>query len=296
LADYLVRATSEDGGIRALAAATTEMAEEARRRHDTSPTATAALGRTMTATALLGATLKDDQSITVRIIGDGPIGGIIADGDSTGRVRAYVKEPHADLPNNAQGKLDVGGVVGRDGYIHVTRDLGFGQPYTGSAPLVSGEIAEDVTNYLYVSEQVPSATALGVLVSREGTVQASGGYLLQLLPQADDDVKAELERNLGLLGAVSSAVDAGLTPEDILGRVLQGVPYHILETRPLRFECTCSQERVIGLVASLGADEVRSMLNEDQGAELRCHFCNKVYQVSADELQQVLERLEHPPA
>ncbi|MGE5591267.1 MAG: Hsp33 family molecular chaperone HslO [Bacillota bacterium] len=296
MADYLVRATSEDGNIRALAAVTTEIAEEARRRHDTSPTATAALGRTVTATALLGATLKDEQSITVRIIGDGPIGGIIADGDSSGRVRGYVKVPQADLPLNPQGKLDVGGVVGREGYIYVTRDLGFGQPYTGSAPLVSGEIAEDVTNYLYLSEQVPSATALGVLVGRAGAVQAAGGYLLQLLPQADEETKAELERNLGLLGAVSAAVDAGLTPEDILGRVLKGVPYHILETRPLRFECTCSQERVVGLVASLGADEVRSMLHEDQGAELRCHFCSQVYHLSTQELEQVLERLEHPPA
>lgn len=296
MADYLVRATSEDGNIRALAAVTTEIAEEARRRHDTSPTATAALGRTVTATALLGATLKDEQSITVRIIGDGPIGGIIADGDSSGRVRGYVKVPQADLPLNPQGKLDVGGVVGREGYIYVTRDLGFGQPYTGSAPLVSGEIAEDVTNYLYLSEQVPSATALGVLVGRAGAVQAAGGYLLQLLPQADEETKAELERNLGLLGAVSAALDAGLTPEDILGRVLKGVPYHILETRPLRFECTCSQERVVGLVASLGADEVRSMLHEDQGAELRCHFCSQVYHLSTQELEQVLERLEHPPA
>lgn len=291
-----MRATSEDGNIRALAAVSTDLVEEARRRHNTRPTATAALGRALTAAGLLGATLKGDQTLTLRLIGDGPIGGVIADADAQGRVRGYVKEPQADLPLNPQGKLDVGGIIGREGYIYVTRDLGFGQPYTGSAPLVSGEVAEDVTHYLDTSEQVPSATALGVLVSREGTVQASGGYLLQLLPQTSDDLRAELEKNLAALGAVSRAVDAGLTPVDILGRVLQGIPYRVLETRPLSFTCTCSRERVLGLVASLGRDEVASMLQEDQGAELRCHFCNQVYHLSAEDLEHVLAGLDRPPA
>lgn len=295
LADYLVRATSEDGTIRALAAVTTDLVEEARSRHDTSPTATAALGRALTAAALLGATLKGDQTLTLRLIGDGPIGGVIVDADAEGRVRGYAKVPQAELPLNPQGKLDVGGIVGREGYVYVTRDLGFGQPYTGSAPLVSGEVAEDVTNYLYTSEQVPSATALGVLVGKEGLVQASGGYLLQLLPQASDDIKADLEKNLSALGAVSRAVDAGLTPDDILGRVLQSIPYRILESRPLSFTCTCSRERVLGLVASLGQEEVTSMLHEDGGAELRCHFCNQVYRLSAEDLEGVLDGLNKPP-
>lgn len=291
-----MQATTEDGNIRALAAVTTDLVEEARSRHDTAPAATAALGRTLTAAALLGATLKDEQTVTLRLIGDGPIGGVITDGDAAGRVRGYVKNPQADLPPNALGKLDVGGVVGREGFVYVTRDMGFGQPYTGSAPLVSGEVAEDVANYLVTSEQVPSAMALGVLVERTGVVRSAGGYLLQLLPQADDDQRAELEKNLAALGAVSAAFEAGLTPEDILGRALHGFPFRVLGLRPLSFQCTCSSERVLGVVASLGRDEVAAMLAEDQGAELRCHFCNSVYQLTAADLEGILRAKDEPQA
>lgn len=294
LADYLVQATTEDGSIRALAAVTTQLVEEARSRHDTAPTATAALGRTLTAAALLGATLKGEQTVTLRLIGDGPIGGIIVDADAFGRVRGYAKNPEAELPPNAQGKLDVGGVVGREGYVYVTRDMGFGEPYTGSAPLVSGEVAEDVANYLLTSDQVPSAMALGVLVDRGNDVRAAGGCLLQLLPQTDDDLRADLEKNLAALGAVSAAVDAGLTPEDILGRVLHGLPYRVLSQKPLTFQCTCSRARVLGVVACLGRDEVRAMLVEDRGAELRCHFCNAVYQLTEEDLAAILAAKDQP--
>lgn len=296
LADYLVHATTEDGNIRALAAVTTELVEEARSRHDTAPTATAALGRTLTAAALLGATLKGEQTVTLRLIGDGPIGGVITDADAEGRVRGYAKDPQADLPPNALGKLDVGGVVGHEGFVYVTRDMGFGQPYTGSAPLVSGEVAEDVANYLVTSEQVPSAVALGVLVERNGVVRSAGGYLLQLLPQTDDDQRAELEKNLAALGAVSSAVDAGLTPEDILGRALHGFPFRILGHKPLSFHCNCSRERVLGVVATLPRHEVAAMLEEDRGAELRCHFCNEVYQLTPADLEGILKAKDEPQA
>ncbi|MFO7173412.1 MAG: Hsp33 family molecular chaperone HslO [Bacillota bacterium] len=295
MADYLVRALSEDGLIRLLAAVTTETVEEARRRHDTWPVATAALGRALTAAALLGANLKGRETLALRIAGGGPLGTITAETDGEGNLRGYVHHPHVDLPLNAQGKLDVGAAVGRQGQLVVIRDMGLKEPYVGSAPLVSGEIAEDLTRYLWTSEQTPSAVALGVLVAPEGRVQAAGGYLLQLMPATREEHREQLEENIRNLGAVSSAIDAGMSPEEMAARVLAGFAYRILDKQPLRFRCRCSRERVAGVLVSLGAEELRRMEEEDGGAEVTCEFCGERYHFTGAELAALREEAARPP-
>jgi len=286
MADYMVRAMDVAGNIRIFVATTTDLVNEARRRHDTWPTVTAALGRALTGTALLSATLKDrGESITLRIAGNGPVGGITCDADEQGQVRGFVREPHVDLePKN--GKFDVAGVVG-EGYVHLTRQLALEGTYTGTAEIVSGEIGEDLAYYLTKSEQTPSAVSLGVRVAPDGTVTASGGILLQLLPAATDDEREQLELNLQALGAVSSAVETGLTPEAILGQVMAGIPYKLLEKRDVHFACRCSRERALSSLASLDPADLEAMIVEDGGAELNCQFCNEKYQFSADELREL---------
>jgi molecular chaperone Hsp33 len=287
--DYLVRAIAGGGNIRAFAAVTTDLVAEAQRRHDTWPVATAALGRTLTAVGLLSNTLKDEgESLTIRIAGDGPLKGIICDANERGEIRGYVNHPHVDLDLNAQGKLDVASAVGA-GYIHVTRQLALTGVYTGTAELISGEIAEDVAYYLTTSEQTPSAVALGVRVSPEGEVLAAGGYLLQLLPATPDADRDQLEANINALGAVSLAIQEGLTPEQMLGQILAGLEPKIMETRPLRFQCRCSRDRALGALATIEPDELKVMIEEDGGAEMHCHFCNETYRFAADELQPLLE-------
>ncbi|HYF76391.1 MAG TPA: Hsp33 family molecular chaperone HslO [Symbiobacteriaceae bacterium] len=286
MADYMVRAMDVAGNIRIFVATTTDLVNEARRRHDTWPTVTAALGRALTGTALLSATLKDrGESITLRIAGNGPVGGITCDADEQGQVRGFVREPHVDLePKN--GKFDVAGVVG-EGYVHLTRQLALEGTYTGTAEIVSGEIGEDLAYYLTKSEQTPSAVSLGVRVAPDGTVTASGGILLQLLPAATDEEREQLELNLQALGAVSSAVETGLTPEAILGQVMAGIPYKLLEKRDVHFACRCSRERALSSLASLDPADLEAMIVEDGGAELNCQFCNEKYQFSADELREL---------
>lgn len=287
MADYLVRAIAAGGNVRAFAAVTTDLVEEARRRHDTWPTATAALGRTLTGTALMGATLKDpNESITIRLAGNGPLGGVICDSDEQGQVRGYVNNPHVDLEPNALGKLDVAGAVGT-GFLHVTRQLALQGMYTGTAEIVSGEIAEDLANYLTQSEQTASAVALGVRVGTDGTVLSSGGYLVQLMPATSQSDVEQLEININALGAVSLAVEQGLTPEQILATILAGIDYQILEQRDLRFACRCSREKALGALALLDADELEVMMKEDQGAEMTCHFCNEIYRFTEDEIRSV---------
>lgn len=274
--------------MRALAAVTTGLAGEAARRHDTWPVATAALGRALTGAALLGAGLKGKESVTLRIDGGGPLGGLIADADGDGNVRGYVRNPHLDLPPNALGKLDVGAAVGRDGFLHVTRDMGLKDMYTGTSALVSGEIAEDITYYLWSSEQTPSAVALGVLVDPDGAVRAAGGYMVQLLPGTGEDERRRLEENLQALGSVSLAVERGMTPEELLAGALQGLDVKLLDRQELRFRCRCSRERAAGILLGLGPDELREMLERDGGAELRCEFCAEVYRFDAAELTELL--------
>ncbi len=293
MSDYLVRATAGDGKIRAIAATTTALVEEARRRHDCWPTATAALGRALTAVALLAATMKEEESVILRLAGDGPLGGITAEADSAGRVRGYVKQPHVHLPLNDNGKLDVAGAVGR-GFVHLTRDMGLRDMYTGTSEIVSGEIAEDITHYLAKSEQTASAVALGVLVDRDGSVRAAGGYLLQVLPGATAAAGEQLERNLQMLGAVTRAVDQGLDADGLLTAVLVGMEHHVLARQDLVFHCRCSQERAREILFSLGQEQVAEILAEDRGAELTCQFCGGVYHLSEGDLRAVLERLAHP--
>ena len=285
--DHLIRATTP-GGVRAFAAITTNLTEEARKRHDCYPVATAALGRTMTASLLLAANLKTDESITVRIVGEGPLGEVIADASATGNVRGYVKNPQIDLPLN-QGKLNVGTAVGQ-GYIHVTRFTGLRQPFTGSAKLISGEIAEDVTQYLYVSEQTPSSVALGVLVKPDLSVWSAGGFMIQALPNAEADVLDIIEENLSLLPPVSQLVKDGNTGADILRKIFGELPLTLYETNPLQFKCTCNWERVEAMLVSLGEKEVISMLEEGK-AEVTCHFCNEKHYFNTSQLQMVLDTI-----
>lgn len=284
--DHIVRATAQ--GIRVFAAVTTNLVEEARRRHDCFPVAAAALGRTMTASLLLAANLKTEESITVRIHGNGPLGDIIADAYANGTVRGYVQNPHVNLPLKNE-KLDVGGGVGT-GSIYVTRFVGLKQPFTGSSELVSGEIAEDMTNYLAISEQTPSSVALGVLVNTDLSVAAAGGFLLQALPGAEDGILEKLEINLTGLFPVSQLIKEGNHASDIIGKIFKGLSVAYHEETPLSFQCTCSRERVQNMLISLGEKELTDML-QDKQSEICCHFCAEKYYFTAQEIAKLLETL-----
>jgi len=284
--DHLIRATAP--GIRAFAAITTNLVEEARGRHNCYPTATAALGRTMTGALLLAANLKTAESITVRISGDGPLKEIVADAYPDGSVRGYVRNPFVDLPLN-QGKWDVGQAVGK-GHIYVTRFVGLKQPFTGSAELVSGEIAEDMTQYLAVSEQTPSSVALGVLIAPDTNVAAAGGFFIQALPGAEETALAQLEDNLRQLPPISQMISSGKDAKGILEMLFAGLPSTIYDSLELKFNCQCSRERVENMLISLGADEIKEMIIEGQ-AEVCCHFCSEKYQFSAQELTTILQEI-----
>lgn len=281
--DSLIRATVP--GVRAFAAVTTELVEEARKRHNCYPVASAALGRTMTAALLLAANLKTDESLTIRIAGDGPLGETIADAHASGLVRGYVRNPFVDLPLRGN-KLDVGKAVGQ-GQIYVTRFTGLKQPFTGSAPLVSGEIGEDVTNYLTISEQTPSSVGLGVLVNPDLSVQAAGGFVIQALPGSDDAILDKIEQNLAKLPPVSTMVNGGKDPAAIIEMLFSGLPITLYDTLPLHFSCPCSRERVGNMLISLGVEELSDMATEGK-AEVCCHFCAEKYQFNREELQSLL--------
>jgi len=289
--DYLLRATDETGAVRALAAVTTNLVSEAARRHQTYPVATAALGRALTAVGFLGANLKGTGKVTLRIAGDGPLGGIVASGNGRGEVRGYVKDPTVSLPSIRPGKLDVGGAVGRHGFIHVVTDLGLKEPYTGGAPLISGEIAEDLANYFRVSEQTPSAVALGVLVGTAGDVLAAGGLMVQLMPGASEGIAPVLEGNLARLGQVSRMINEGGTAEDLLRVGLEGFPFRLLDRIELRFHCDCNRQRAAGLLAALGRDELSQLARNDEPTEMRCLFCGTVYRFSPDEVRRLLDEV-----
>ncbi len=286
--DYLVRGIGEDGQFRVFAATTTELVEEARSRHDTWPVASAALGRALTAGLLLGANLKGDDILTLRIFGDGPLGAVVVTANAAGDVRGYVQEPHIHLPARTAGKLPVGDAVGR-GYLHVTKDMGLKEPFTGSVELVSGEIGEDVARYLLTSEQTPSAVALGVLVGPDSRVKASGGIIIQLLPEAEETVLLHLEKVLGEMTPVSKLVDLGLGPEGIVAEVVRGLKVQYLEKTPVRFKCRCSRERVGDILAAMGKEEIMELLKEQGQAEVRCHFCGDRYIFEGDELESILK-------
>ncbi|HHV72261.1 MAG TPA: Hsp33 family molecular chaperone HslO [Clostridia bacterium] len=288
---YLVQATAAGGKIRGVAAVTTEIVEEIRRIHDTFPTATAALGRTISGTVLLSASLKGNEKVTVRVIGDGPIGGIIADVDSEGAVRGYVQNPHLDLPLNEKGKLAVGEAVGKNGYLYVTKDLGLKEPYNSSCQLVSGEIGDDFAAYLYYSEQIPSAVGVGVLVNPDFSVQAAGGYLIQLLPETDKNLMEEMDARITNLDSVTKMLSEGASGEEILSRIFAGYDPVFYDRKPLAFKCRCSRERLEQILITLGEKEIKDMIEEQNGAELKCHFCNRVYTFSKEDLTKLLEQM-----
>lgn len=284
-----MRALAYDGRVRALAVRLTGTADEARERHGTLPTATAALGRTLAATVLVGSLLKPGDRVTVQIQGDGPLGQVVADADSAGNVRGYVKNSDVDLPVNSAGKLDVAGAVGRNGYLYVIKDLGLKEPYRGSVPLTSGEIADDFTYYFARSEQTPSAVSLGVLVAPDGSVRSAGGLILQLLPGATDDDVGQVEGQLARLEPVSQLFDRGLSPEEVVIRALgqEGLT-EFVASQEVRFHCDCSRERLERVLVSLGEKELRKLVENEEGTELVCRFCNTSYQFSRKEVSRLL--------
>ena len=296
MADQLIRATAAEGGIRAVGVITTRLTEEARMRHKLSSEATAALGRTMAGGLLLVSSMKREGSrVNIRVKGNGPLGGILVDAGLDGTVRGYVDNPFVELPPNERGKLDVGGVVGREGYLYVVRDVGYGYPYSSTVELVSGEIGDDITHYLVNSEQTPSALLLGVLVGTEG-VRASGGLLLQVLPKAarDEALVQTLEERAQIIQqtGLTSLLKAGTTLPEIFEQLLGDMGLVILpEIQMIRFHCGCSFDRMLGALKILGEAELQDMIEKDDGAEATCHFCGEVYQASSDELAQLIEDL-----
>lgn len=295
MADQLIRATAAEGGIRAVGVITTRLVEEARQRHKLSYVATAALGRTMSSGLLLASNMKRAESrVNIRIIGSGPLGGILVDAGLDGTVRGYVDNPEIELPPNSKGKLDVGGAVGSDGYLYVVRDVGYGYPYSSTVELVSGEIGEDVAHYLMTSEQTPSALVVGVFVGAQG-VTASGGILLQVLPKAasDEALVQTLESRIASLTGFTPLLQAGKTLPEIFEQLLGDMGLQILpEIQMVRFHCGCSPDRFLGALKMLGEAELLDMIEKDDGAEATCHFCGEVYQASRDELAQLIGDLK----
>ncbi len=294
MADQLVRATAADGGIRAVGLISTQLTEEARRRHNMSAVATAALGRTMSAGLLLSSSMKKAGSrINIRINGDGPLGVVFADAGLDGTVRGYVTNPHIELPTNDKGKLDVGKAVGRNGFVYVVKDTGYEYPYSSTVELVSGEVGDDLTHYLVSSEQTPSALLLGVFVNKAG-VAAAGGLLLQVLPKAAQDASLVelLDSRVSTLTGFTPLLRQGKSLAQILQDLLGDLGLDIFpETQLVRFQCRCSFDRVLGALKMLGEAELKDMIDKDDGAEATCHFCSQVYQADRHQLAQIIEDL-----
>lgn len=285
----MIRATAANGFIRAFAATTKDISQTAADAHKTTPVVTAALGRTLTAGAMMGLMMKGDKDImTIIVKGDGPIGGITVTADSHGNVKGYPENAKAEVPLKRPGKLDVGGAVGA-GSLTVIKDLGLKEPYTGTVELVNGEIAEDITYYFAASEQVPSAVGLGVLVDTDRSVRASGGFIIQLMPGVPDDVVDKLEKKVNELESVTSMLDSGMTPEDMINNILGDFAPEILEKDELHFYCNCSKDRMAKALISLGARELSSLIADNEPIELKCHFCESCYSFEVDELKEMLE-------
>ena len=292
MADRIVRAISTDGMVQAAAICSRELTERARQIHKTLPVATAALGRTLAAASMMGNALKGGgASLTLQFKGDGPLGTVLAVSDSGGNVRGYVTNPHTDIPLRADGKLDVGTAVGHEGTLTVIKDLHMKEPYVGTIDLLGGEIAEDIAGYFVESEQIPTACALGVLVDRDQSVKAAGGFLIQLMPGAGEDTITKVEGGIMAAGAVSALLDKDDDPEHLLRAVMSDFELKILETCPVAYKCYCSRERVERALISLGREELEQMLEEQGGCQLTCQFCDAVYDFSADELRGLLKNL-----
>lgn len=287
--DYIVRATAADTQIRAFAASTTNLVEEARERHGTSPVATAALGRLLTGAVMMGSMMKNPTDmLTLQIKCGGPIGGMTVTADSQGHVKGYVKYPDVMLPPK-NGKLDVGGALGA-GFLNVIKDMGLKEPYSGQTVLKTGEIAEDLTYYFATSEQVPSSVGLGVLMEKDNTVRCAGGFIVQVMPFIHEEALERLEQNIQDIRSVTSMLDHGHTPEEMLGHVLKELDMEVTDTLPAKFYCNCSKERVEKAIVSVGKKEIQAMIDEGKDIEVKCHFCNTAYTYTVDELRELLKK------
>lgn len=287
--DYVIRGIDKKGTIKFFIASTTNLVEEARRIHNTSPTATAALGRVLTAACMIGMTLKNDRdTLTLKIKGDGPIGSIVSVANSKGEVKGYVENPKTEVPRRPDGKLNVGGAVGKNGQIAVIKDLGLKESFIGYSNLVSGEIAEDLVSYYYHSEQQPTAISLGVLVDTDTSVRASGGFMIQLLPGVSEEDIDRIESIIKSIKPMSTLIDEGLTPEEILKEIFGEFQIEVLDKTFVQYKCNCSMEKVESILVSLGNDELKAIIEEDGKAEVVCHFCNTKYNFSKEDLIKLL--------
>lgn len=290
MSDYLVKSLAYDGQIRAYALDATETVQTAQKLHDTWSAASAALGRSLIGTLLLAsASLQGSDTMTVKINGNGPVGGIVVDGNAHGTVKGYVQHPHVHLPLNNKHKIDVKGAVGTNGFLSVTKDLGLKEPFTGQVPLISGELGEDFTYYLAKSEQIPSSVGLSVFVNDDNTIQCAGGFMIQVMPGASDEVLDNIEKRLNEIPMVSQMMRDGKNPEDILNEILGAENVKILEKMPVSFKCDCSRERFADILKTLPKDQLQEMADEDHGAEAVCHFCGKKYNFTEEELRKIIE-------
>lgn len=290
MSDYIVRATAANAQIRAFACTTKETVEKARQAHDTSPVVTAALGRLLSAGCMMGSMLKGDKDIlTLQIKGTGKVKGLTVTADSKGNVKGYALEPQVILPANAKGKLDVGGIVG-EGMLSVIKDMGLKEPYVGQTVLQTGEIAEDLTYYFATSEQVPSSVGLGVLMEKNNTVKQAGGFVIQLMPFAEEEIIEKLEANLAKVDSVTSLLDEGKTPEQILQLLLGNLDLEILDTIPTKFHCDCDKKRVEKVIISIGKKDIDEMIKDGKEIEVNCQFCNTNYKFSVYELKELLKK------
>lgn len=292
MSDYLVKALAFEGQVRAYGIRTTDTVGEAQKRHQTWPTASAALGRAMTASVMLGAMLKGENKLTVKIDGGGPIGAILVDSNAKGQVRGYVTNPQTHFDLNQHGKLDVARAVGTNGTLSVVKDLGLREHFSGQTELISGELGEDFTYYLVSSEQVPSAVGVGVLVNPDNTILAAGGFIIQLLPGTSEETITVIEEKINNMTPVSKLIEKGLTPEELLTEILGEGNVKFLETMPIEFKCTCSKERFEQAIISLGEKDITEIIEEDGQAETHCHFCNAKYLFSREELEAMREQVK----
>lgn len=286
----LVRAITDDGSAFAMAIDSTDIVSRIERVHRTSAVVTAGLGRLTTAASMMGTMLKGEKdTVTVRMNGGGEAGSLISVADYMGNVKAYVTNPVVEIPLNQYGKLDVSGAIGKDGLIQVTKDIGMKEPYIGQVPIVTGEVAEDITSYYATSEQTPTVCSLGVLVNPDLTVKAAGGFMIQLLPYADEAVIDVIEENINDFEPISTLIDRGVTPEEICNMLLKGLNPNILDMTDVEYRCDCTKQRVEKALISLGRDEINKMAEEDEKTEVKCHFCNKKYRFSSKEIKDLIK-------
>ncbi len=292
--DYLIRGTSDNGALRFFACVTTNLVEEARQIHDCYPVAAAALGRMLTVGSMMGSMLKDDKDIlTIQINGKGPAGGVVTVADNSGNVRGYINNPHVETMLKPSGKLDVGAAIGYDGNLTVIKDQGLKEPYIGQIPIVSGEIGDDFTVYFANSEQTPTSVGLGVLVEPQGQVSAAGGFIIQVMPEAEEDTIAQLENNLIHIKSITEMISGGMEVEELIANVLKEIGFKVNEKKEIGYVCNCSRERIERALISLGETELLDIIETDEKAEISCHFCSNIYHFNKEDLETILEQAKN---